>query len=176
MFAANRTPTFSSLDNEDKLADIKIAMLLAVDGFEKTNATAGNFEEYVETPEFGAYFKSCIWYKRSAITKSIYKKRTVDGDVISLSALSEDFLEDKSLAQSSQDKWGNRSKLFEIELEDDISKLVTEILSDAEYFKLNGKFNVSKIARNTNMPISKITKLLKRLKSSLAQQLDTEEW
>lgn len=171
MFAANRTPSFTSLEIADKLSELKIVMLLAVEGFEKTNKEDGPFDEYFETKKFNAYIKACLWYKRSHLTKEAYRKRAVDGDMISLSAVSDEFVEDISVSS-------NRafdSKLFEIEFDDDISELVSEILSDVSYFKLNGKFNISKIARNTNMPTSKVVKMIKRLKTSLAQQMDMEE-
>jgi len=136
---------------DDNLQDLRIAAMDAVSGYERQNDGAnGTFDEFWGTRGFDRYFKTCLWNmknnKGAKITKkSILTKGTVSAndneDVLCLQGSSGTDLE---------------NNLFVEELItgiDGVKKDIIKLLvNDHNYLKVNGKVNISMVARALGIP------------------------
>lgn len=161
-----RIPRLGYLTREDKEAEISNIMLDAINKYKPEEGESEQVSDFIKTNRFASYVKTCIWHKRTYLTKQIYNKRATDGDNVSLSALSADYVESRPNFVTSHD-----SPLRDVELTPELKDFVDEIMSDLSNFRKGGTINISKVSRDLNISPSRTRALLGNLKTLLEEQI-----
>lgn len=147
---------------DDNLQDLRIASMDAVDGYERQNDGAnGTFDEFWGTRGFDRYIKTCLWNmknnKGAKITKkSILTKGTVSAndneEVLGLVGSGSNYLENNVFIEELVNGIDGVKR--------DIIKLV---MKDHNYLKVNGRINISMVARTLGIPRHHAEKEIKEI-------------
>ena len=152
---------------EDNYADLQIAALDAVAGFEKKTGRA--FDEFWGDKLFDQYFKTCLWNMKNNKGKRIAKKYPLTKNTVNLG----DYEEVLDIASKEHLSLENNLFLEEIVyiLSGDQRRLLNLLVQDPTAIKLNGRINRSKVARELGIPWRHIDIILNSMSKIIGNEL-----
>jgi len=152
---------------EDNYADLQVAALEAVAGFQKK--TGKDFDEFWGEKLFDQYMKTCLWNLKNNKGARITKKYPLTKHTVDLVEY-EEALDLQSVEHISLE---NNVFLDDIGyiLSEPQRKILNIIAQDPTMIKPNGKINKSKLAREMGKPWKEIHVILKDMGTIIGNEL-----
>ena len=161
--------------HEDNYADLCIAALESIEGFEKK--TGEKFDEAIDNKLFDQYTKTVLWNRKAKkgipLTKKMdFKNRHLSIDAPSLTE------EDMNLRDKIPDSRYNFD-VSSIDLEDftknqhkDVQKIINAIIKNPDILSKEGIFNHAAIRKDTGLSTHFTRKAIERLQNSLRKSYE----